>query len=311
MAQLTFNARSNSRFSIFSMSVVVASAILLSLPANAQPHIVAQQVLLNGDQLATIQASPLNIATAPQPTNTPPFVISSEPLEIADVHASSSSLNALPDAPSAVLRGEAAEDNKFQTKAADNAHVASRYTKYIPSGWTAQSITAHDKVILGLRDIYSPLNFLGMLADAGYSQVTNGEPNYGTDRGAFGQRLGAAAIRETTEGLFTDSVFSPLLHQDPRYYVEGSQYSFIHRVLYAGTRPIITRNDSGKSAINASMLLGYAAASGLSYTYYPQINKNFHDTAATYGGSLGGAALGFLVSEFSDDLLKMVHLKSK
>jgi len=291
--------------------MLAAAAMLFSFPANAQFHTAAPQVLLNSDLLATTKAAPLDITIVPQPANTQPFASAAEPLEIADASATSSSVEALPDAPSAMLREEAAGDDKFQKKAANNAHESARYSKYIPSGWTAQPITAHDKVILGLRDLYSPLDFLAMFASAGYAHVTNGEPNYGTDRGAFGERLGAAAIRETSQGLFTDTVFAPLLHQDPRYYIEGSQYGFIHRVLYAGTRPIITRNDSGKSAINASMLLGYAAASGLSYTYYPQINKNFHDTAATYGGSLGGAALGFLVSEFSDDLLKFVHLKSK
>ena len=305
MAQLTFNDRA-SRFSILSLPMMAAAAMLFSFPANAQLHTVAPQVLLNSDLLATMKAAPLDVTTTSQP-----FASSAEPLEIADASAISSSVNALPDAPSAIFREEAVGDDKFQKKAASNAHESARYSKYIPSGWTAQPITAHDKVILGLRDLYSPLDFLAMFASAGYAHVTNGEPNYGTDRGAFGERLGAAAIRETSQGLFTDTVFAPLLHQDPRYYIEGSQYGFIHRVLYAGTRPLITRNDSGKSAINASMLLGYAAASGLSYTYYPQINKNFHDTAATYGGSLGGAALGFLVSEFSDDLLKFVHLKSK
>jgi len=305
MAQLTFNDRA-SRFSILSLPMMAAAAMLFSFPANAQLHTVAPQVLLNSDLLATMKAAPLDVTTTSQP-----FASSAEPLEIADASAISSSVNALPDAPSAIFREEAVGDDKFQKKAASNAHESARYSKYIPSGWTAQPITAHDKVILGLRDLYSPLDFLAMFASAGYAHVTNGEPNYGTDRGAFGERLGAAAIRETSQGLFTDTVFAPLLHQDPRYYIEGSQYNFFHRVLYAGTRPIITRNDSGKSAINASMLLGYAAASGLSYTYYPQINKNFHDTAATYGGSLGGAALGFLVSEFSDDLLKFVHLKSK
>jgi hypothetical protein len=39
------------------------------------------------------------------------------------------------------------------------------------------------------------------------------------DENAFGERLGAAGIRDTVQGVFTDSVFAPLLHEDPRYYV--------------------------------------------------------------------------------------------
>jgi hypothetical protein len=189
------------------------------------------------------------------------------------------------------------------------AHVAPRSLKYIPAGWTAQPLTAHDKVVLGLKDSYSPFSFLGIIFSAGYSHLVNGQPNYGTDKGAFGERLGATAIRDTSEGIFTDAIFAPMLHEDPRYYVEGSQYNFFHRVLYAATRPIITRTDSGRESLNGALLLGYASASALSYTYYPSINQNFKDTVATFGGGLGGAAIGDIVSEFSDEVLVKLHLK--
>ena len=46
------------------------------------------------------------------------------------------------------------------------------------------------------------------------------------DSGAFGERLGAAGIRDTTQGVFTDSVFAPLLHEDPRYYMAGQSVQF-------------------------------------------------------------------------------------
>jgi hypothetical protein len=185
------------------------------------------------------------------------------------------------------------------------------YTKYIPAGERAQSINARDKVVIGLRDLYSPSNFGAIIIVAGYEHVLNGQPNYGTDRGAFGERLGAAGIRETTQGVFTDSIFAPLLHEDPRYYVEGSQYGFIHRAVYAATRPLITRTDSGRASINGSLLLGYAASSAVTYTYYPKSNQNFHDTASTFGGAIGGAALGFFVSEFTSDVLVKLHLQKK
>jgi hypothetical protein len=189
--------------------------------------------------------------------------------------------------------------------------VAPIYTKYIPAGITAQPIDAQDKVMIGLRNVYSPLNFSATILAAGYEQILNGEPNYGTDRGAFGERLGAAGIRETTQGLFTDTLFAPLLHEDPRYYVEGPQYGFIQRTLYAATRPLITRTDGGHSSINGALLFGYAASSALTYTYYPQINRDFHDTASTFGVAIGGAALGFLVHEFSADVLQKLHLAKR
>jgi hypothetical protein len=189
--------------------------------------------------------------------------------------------------------------------------VAPIHTKYILPDMSAQPIDGRDKVIIGLKDSYSPMNFGGMSASAGYEQLRNGQPNYGTDRGAFGERLGAAAIRETTQGVFTDAIFAPLLHEDPRYYVEGSQYSIIHRVLYAVSRPLITRTDSGRRTLNGALLMGYASSTLLTNTYYPVINRNVRDNFSSFGGSLGGAALGFLLSEFSSSLWHKVHLAWK
>jgi hypothetical protein len=228
------------------------------------------------------------------------------------------SSTALPEDPSAHLAnlagvGEAVDPVPQMTPqtATSAGPIAPKYTKYIPAGYRGQTLTGRDKFIVGVRDLYSPSTFLGEIVTAGYSQVLNGQPNYGTDKGAFGQRLGASALRDISEGLFTDSILSPVFHEDPRYYVEGPRYNFFHRTFYAATRPIITRTDSGKSTINAATLVGYAGASALSYTYYPEINKNFQDTAATFGGALAGDAIGFFVSEFTDDVLQALHIEKK
>jgi hypothetical protein len=191
------------------------------------------------------------------------------------------------------------------------AQVAPIAMKHIPAGWVAQALSVHDKMSMGARSLYSPFSMLGYLVTAGYEQVENGQPNYGTNASAFGQRLGATVLRDSTESAFSDIVFAPLLHEDPRYYVQGPQHNFIHRVLYAATRPLITRTDNGRETVNSAELLGYASASALSYTYYPAINQNFHDTAATFGGSLLGSALGDLVIEFSGQLLGEMHIKKQ
>src|SRR5438552_16667252 len=116
--------------------------------------------------------------------------------------------------------------------------------------FTIQSVVAEpsslrDKVVCGLANSVSLFSSTGLLAAAGWEQLTNGSPNYGTDAGAFGQRLGAAAIRGVSEGVFSNSLFAPLFHEDPRYYVMGAGHPFFKRLVYAGTRAIITRTDSG------------------------------------------------------------------
>ena len=97
--------------------------------------------------------------------------------------------------------------------------------KYIQPGVIAPPLTAGNKIGQTLHDLYTPQSFAASSSRPRYSHGVNGQPNYGTDRGAFGQRLGAAAIRDTSQNVFPALVFAPLLHQDPRYYIEGDRYS--------------------------------------------------------------------------------------
>ena len=98
---------------------------------------------------------------------------------------------------------------------------------------------------------------------------------------------------------------------DPRYFQAGPDAGFVHRTLYAVTRVLVSKTDSGRSSVNAPLLLGYAATSAMTPLYYPQVNRNFKDVASGYGGSLGGAAIGFLFSEFSDSVLQSLHLEKR
>lgn len=219
--------------------------------------------------------------------------------------SSSSSASALPDAPEPQL-------HKLDTPPATPGpaqHVAPLYTSVIPAGYRAQPQDAREKVIMGARDLYSFDSLAAIVLSAAYEHVTDGEPNYGVNSKAFAQRLGAAAARETSQGVFSEMLLAPLLHEDARYYVLGPSRNVVKRTFYAVTRPLITRSDSGRETVNGSILLGYAGAAALTPLYYPQINRNFKNTAETYGASIGGAALGDFVSEFADDVLEAIHLK--
>ena len=213
--------------------------------------------------------------------------------------------SSLPEAP--MPQDAAAPPHASGTLAA--RHIVPKADLFVPAGWTAQPLTAHDKVVAGAKDLYSLTNFAAMFASARYEHVLNSQPNYGTDKGAFGQRLGAAAIRETSQTFFQEVVAAPLLHEDPRYYQKGPQFNPVNRTLYAVGRTFITRNDSGKPTVNGATLLGYAAAAALTPAYYPSINRNFSDVASVYGGSIGGAALGYFIQEFTPDVLQALHLK--
>jgi len=188
---------------------------------------------------------------------------------------------------------------------------ASHYQKYIEPGQSAPTLTRMNKAVLGVKDAFSPFAGIGWLASAGFEQLVNGSPNFGTDRGAFGQRLGAAAIRDASEGILSDSLMSPIMHEDPRYYRLGPTHNFFFRAAYAATRPIVTRTDGGRTSPNFALIAGNVAGAALTNAYYPQLNRGPSQTMQTLAGSLEGSAVGDIVGEFFDDLLQLFHASHK
>jgi len=226
-------------------------------------------------------------------------------------------LLALPNAPDATLGDSsssvaAANSNSRGTSASAVTPAASIVfvsptEKFIRPGQIAPTLTAGDKILLGVKNAFMPFAASGWFASAGYSQVTNSSPNYGTDRGAFGQRLGAATVRGSSENIFSDSVMSNLFHEDPRYYQMGPAHNFFLRLVYAGTRPLITRTDSGHTTLNFAQLSGTMGGAMLTNLYYPQANRSMGQTMETFGGSVGGSALSDVVSEFYSSFKHMIH----
>lgn len=180
---------------------------------------------------------------------------------------------------------------------------APRTDRYPKPGQPAPVLTAGDKVRLARMGTLSPFAATGWISAAAYEQLTNTAPNWGTDRGAFGVRLGDAAIRASTEDFLSDGVFAPLFHQDPRYYRLGRGHNPLIRVLYAATRPLITRTDSGRTAPNFALMSGNFTGSALSNLYYPRSNRNVPQTFATFGSGLAGSAFGYGIAEFFGGIL--------
>ncbi len=180
--------------------------------------------------------------------------------------------------------------------------------KLIYAGQPVPKQEAHDKILLGLRESVTPFSMLGWVFSAGWSQLIDGMPNYGTNSQAFAQRLGAAAALGTSKEIFSDAVLATAFHQDPRYYQLGKSHKFINRALYAGTRPIVGRTDSGKTIPNYAFILGTGGAAALTRTYYPERNQTTGKVFQTWATSLGGSALGSLVSEFGGQVIGWLRL---
>jgi hypothetical protein len=225
----------------------------------------------------------------------------------------------LPDSPGALLNRTASETAfdadplQDPTKtAADSAGYikwAPMYHRTVHPDERAHALTPMDKLKLSIMSRLTPGEAASTVLGAAWSQARNSRPNYGTDRGAFGERMGALAIKQTSQAFFSYGLFPALLHQDPRYYILGDTRPFKRRLAYSAVTVVITQNDQGNSVINWSRLAGIAAATALTTAYYPVENHGFGNESKAYLASLGTAALNSELHEFGGDIIHLVHHK--
>lgn len=181
--------------------------------------------------------------------------------------------------------------------------------KFISEGQSALPQKAGDKLLLSMRESITPGSMLGWAFAAEWSQLINTPPHYGVNGEAYAQRLGAAAALSSSKKIFGDGVLAIAFHQDPRYYQMGHSHRFLDRAVYAATRSVVGRTDSGKAIPNYALILGSGSASALTQAYYPDRNVHVRQFATTWATTLAGSSVGYLVSEFGDDALQWLRVK--
>lgn len=158
-----------------------------------------------------------------------------------------------------------------------------------------------DKMMFWLHEEIQPQSLLPALTSAGWGNLVDSDPQYGTDSAAFGERLGAAALRQASFRFFSDSLLPTLTHEDPRYFRKG--YGPIkERGEYAAERVFVAQRDDGSHGFNISDVLGRAMGGALTMMYYPRPSANVGVAAKTWGVSLAGLAGVNLFEEFWPDI---------
>lgn len=219
--------------------------------------------------------------------------------------------SALPDAPEPTVAARAAADPPASYQASQQPpsttplRPAPRLAKYIGTDQSTVRLSAKEKLELSGWEQLQPYAFATQFMGAGWEQLLNSNPQYGTDWGAFAERLGAAALLQNSRAVLSDGVLAAIFRQDPRYYRQGHR-PVKHRVLHAVVRVFIIRSDEGNYQPNYSQLLGNAVATALTMTYYPEVSATWPKTAKGYGISLAQGALGNEIHEFTPVLERLV-----
>ncbi len=135
----------------------------------------------------------------------------------------------------------------------------------------AVPLTTKLKFKLALRVSIDPISVAAVTSMAGIKQAAN-TPDYVQGAKGYGQRVGAISADSFSDILIGGAILPSLLHQDPRYFYQGTGTTK-SRLPHALFSPFICRGDNGRWQPNYSSLGGDLASSALSNAYYPQSNR--------------------------------------
>lgn len=183
-------------------------------------------------------------------------------------------------------------------------------------------LTAKEKFKVVARGSFDYVQYPWYGFLSGISQWEDSEPGFGQGAEGYAKRFGAAFADGTIENFFTGALLPAALHEDPRYFELGHG-SFMHRTLYAMSRNLITRTDSGKNQFNFSEVVGGAMSAAVStYSYHPKSHvfstptppyyrfvasdRTLKNTASVWGTQYGYDTLTLVVKEFWPDIRRKI-----
>jgi hypothetical protein len=164
---------------------------------------------------------------------------------------------------------------------------------YVTYEHNAAPLTPKLKFQLALRTLTDPVTITGFGLNAAIYQAA-GYPSYGQDPKGYSQRLGVTAVGGYTKILLGDAVLPSLLHQDPRYFYQGTGTTK-SRLLHAMATPFVTKGDDGRREINYSNIIGDLASGAIANAYYPSQDRGVGPVARSALVGVGSRiALGIL-----------------
>src|SRR5208337_23720 len=159
-----------------------------------------------------------------------------------------------------------------------------------------EPLTTKMKFELAYKDLTNPVFFARAAAWAGVQQA-NDTPKYRQGAKGYGERFGAGLADATTEGLFGNAILPSLLHQDPRYFYQGTGTKW-SRARHAILAAFVCKGDNGASQPNYSTWGGSLIASSISTTYYPDSNRGPGHVFRTFGIGMSLHVVSSVAQEF-------------
>ncbi len=157
-------------------------------------------------------------------------------------------------------------------------------------------LTTKLKYRLAFKSATDPVTFLGVAFIAAIYQAGD-LPDYQQGWEGYGQRVGAAFADSTTDIFFGGAILPSLLHQDPRYFYQGTGTTR-SRALHALSSPYVCMGDNGKLQPNYSSMGGDLISGAISNIYYPETNRGARLLFQGFLVTTGVRTVNGLIQEF-------------
>jgi hypothetical protein len=178
---------------------------------------------------------------------------------------------------------------------------------YVAYNKNAEPLTAKMKFHLAAKFLTDPITTTGFALNAAIYQMT-GYPSFGQGAKGYGQRLGATFVGGYTNILVGDGILPSLLHQDPRYFYQGTGTTK-YRLMHALSSPFVIRGDDGRRHINFSDLGGDLASGAIANAYYPDKDRGANLVVKSTLIGAGGRMANAVIQEFVLQKLTSRHKK--
>lgn len=188
----------------------------------------------------------------------------------------------------------AAQQLKAEEQQRVLSFIPNMYVVYEPH---PEPLTARMKFHLAYKSLTNPFFFGRTAAWAGVQQARDNPSEWHQGAKGYGKRLGAGFVDGVSGSLISDAILPSLLHQDPRYFYQGSGTKK-SRALHAMLAPVICKGDNGAWQPNYSQWGGSLIGYSISTAYYPSSDRTAGHVLQTFGIDMGLHVVGSLAQEF-------------
>jgi Carboxypeptidase regulatory-like domain len=181
--------------------------------------------------------------------------------------------------------------------------IPNLYVTYEPH---PEPLTAKMKFHLAYKDLTHPVFFVRTAAWAGVQQARDNPDEWRQGAKGYGKRLGAGFADAATGSLISNAVLPSLLHQDPRYFYQGTGTKW-SRARHAMLAPFVCKGDNGAVQPNYSEWGGSLIGYSISTAYYPSSSRTAGHVFDNFGIDMGLHIASSLAQEFILDKFTSKH----